>query len=149
MAWDCWPCRCDDISELYCSEYYIMFDPSCLYLCNSSANECTVYVKPTVSGSCLMLLLLGGVSGLILSLTSLSDAFFYFIFFSCAQSTEEAPGIHLLWRHFKSFHPLSSPTDPVSEGVCLYQLYHSSSPSINISAQQMTGMMIEMTLAQG
>lgn len=120
-----------------------MFDPSCLYPSIYAIHlQMSVNVKPT--GSCLMLLL-GGVSDLILSLTSLSDAFF----FSYAKRTKEAPGIHLLWRHFKSFHPLSSPTAPVSEGVCLYQLYHSSSPSINISAQQMTGMMIEMTLTQG
>lgn len=82
------------------------------------------------------------VAGFILSLTTLSAA-------SCfTQRMEVAPGIHLLWRHFKSFHPLPSPTAPVSEGACLYWLSRSTKPSINISTQRMTAMMIEMTLIQ-
>ena len=49
----------------------------------------------------------------IVSLSALTAAL------SLTGETKEAKGIHLLWRHFKSFHPLSSPTAPVSEGVRL------------------------------
>ncbi len=110
-----------------------------LFFCTGSQILAHLHFHTSLDGAAA----LGGVAGLILSPTTLSAAACF------TQKTDEAPGIHLLRRHFESFHPPPPPTAAVGEGACLYQLYRSSNPSIKISAQQMTGMMIEMTLTHG